>query len=136
GIAAGAAAVPGAVEAGAQPRFSFVHLTDTHIQPELGATEGVRKAFAAVRALPEKPAFALVGGDLVFDAAAVPRERADRVYDLWRQESEQLGLPLYHSIGNHDLYQVNPKATGAKEDSGYGKAMWQRRLGLERTYDT
>ena len=47
--------------------FSFVFLTDPHIQPELDAPAGVKAAFAAIRALPtkEKPAFALVGGDIV-----------------------------------------------------------------------
>ena len=37
GIAAGVAALPGVSEARKQPGFSFVHLTDMHIQPELGA---------------------------------------------------------------------------------------------------
>src|SRR3954463_15738208 len=91
-IAAGVGAIGASLisaEAGAATRanFTFVHLTDMHIQPELGATEGVHKAFEAVRALPQKPAFGLVGGDLVMDAALVPRSRADLVYDLWRKEA-------------------------------------------------
>ena len=119
--------------------WSFVHITDTHIQPELGATEGVAKAFAAVRALKEKPAFALVGGDLVFDANKVDRSRADNVYDLWRAAAADLGLPLHYSIGNHDAFALDEAATDsakAGKNPDYGKNLWKHRLGLERTYDT
>lgn len=114
--------------------WSFVHITDTHIQPELGAARGVKKAFDAVRHLPEKPQFALVGGDLVMDANAVSSARADLVYDLWRQAAAQLHLPLHYSIGNHDLYGLNkpPRVSGPD----FGKAIWKRRLGLSRTYGT
>jgi 3',5'-cyclic AMP phosphodiesterase CpdA len=132
--AAGLAAAPQRSEAAPTSSFSFVHITDTHIQPELGATEGVHKAFSAVRALPKRPAFALIGGDLVMDAAAVPRARADMVYDLWRQEAATLGLPLHYSIGNHDLYDLNQSQKPANEDPDYGKGMWKKRLGLDRTY--
>lgn len=118
-----------------RPAFTFVHITDTHIQPELGAVEGVRKAFAAVGALPHKPAFALIGGDLVMDATNVPRSRADLVYDLWRQEAAALNLPLHYSIGNHDVYDL--KETGKPvQDPDYGKTLWKKRLGLERSYNT
>jgi Icc protein len=133
GAAAGiAAALP--AEGGARPDFSFVHITDMHIQPELGAPEGVRKAFAAVRALPEKPAFALVGGDLVMDATSVPRSRADLVYDLWRGEADALKLPLHYAIGNHDLYNLSDQDKSASNDPDYGKGLWKKRLGLDRTY--
>ncbi|HLJ55452.1 MAG TPA: metallophosphoesterase [Chthonomonadaceae bacterium] len=131
--AAGASLTPAAL-AEPRPDFTFVHITDTHIQPELGATEGVHKAFEAVRALPRKPAFGLVGGDLVMDAALVPHARADAVYDLWRQEAERLGMPLHYSIGNHDLFGLKVDGKPATDDLDYGKALWKRRVGVEQTY--
>jgi 3',5'-cyclic AMP phosphodiesterase CpdA len=122
--------------AAAKANFTFVHITDTHIQPELGATEGVHKAFEAVRKLPRKPAFGLVGGDLVMDAALVPRSRADMVYDLWRQEAEMLGLPLHYSIGNHDLYGLKIDGKPALDDPDYGKALWRKRVGVDQSYSS
>ncbi len=119
-----------------EPSFTFVHITDAHIQPELDAAKGVHKAFAAIRALPEKPAFALIGGDLVMDATAVPRSRADLVYDLWRQEAEALTLPHYYVPGNHDLYGLHDHSAPVTDDPEYGKGMWKKRLGLERSYST
>jgi 3',5'-cyclic AMP phosphodiesterase CpdA len=125
-------------EANAAPKssFSFVHITDTHIQPELGATAGVDKAFRAIRALKEKPAFGLVGGDLVMDAAAVPASRADLVYDLWKQEAAKLALPLHYSVGNHDVYGLGDagKNPATAQDPNFGKNLWKRRLGLTNTY--
>ncbi len=116
--------------------FSFVHVTDTHIQPELGATEGVRKAFAAIRALKEKPAFALIGGDIVMDAAMVDRARTDAVYDLWQSVAAELSLPLYYTVGNHDVYALGGSAPVSKDNPEWGKGMWQKRTGVKNRYDT
>jgi 3',5'-cyclic AMP phosphodiesterase CpdA len=113
--------------------FSFVFLTDSHIQPELDAADGVKKAVAAIRALPDKPAFGLVGGDLVMDATHVEPKRAALVYDLWQQSSADLTLPLHYSMGNHDLYALGETGKPG-QDPDYGKGMWKRRLALDRTY--
>ncbi len=131
-------ALAGEADAAPEASFSFVHLTDMHIQPELGATIGVDKAFRAVRALEEKPAFGLVGGDLVMDANHVPQNRADLVYDLWKQEAAKLALPLHYSIGNHDAYGLGDAAKNpaAAQDPNFGKNIWKRRLGLTQTYST
>ena len=123
----------------AKAAFSFVHITDTHIQPELGATQGVDKAFRAIRSLKEKPAFGLVGGDLVMDANAVPESRADLVYNLWKQEAAKLALPLHYSVGNHDAYglgEASKDPAAAAADPNFGKNLWKRRLGLTSTYST
>ena len=126
-------AVTGAADAG-KDGFTFVHVTDMHIQLELGATEGVARAFAAVRAA--KPAFALVGGDLVMDAAGVTHERADRVYGLWRGAAASLSLPLHYTVGNHDVYLTGGSEKLSPTDPHYGKSEWLRRVGLERSYNT
>lgn len=133
---AGSVLLPEAVYAAPKPSFHFVHITDVHIQPELGATEGVKKAFAAIRALPQKPAFALIGGDLVMDAALVSHSRADRVYDLWQQQAADLHLPLHYSIGNHDVYGLKVEGKPATDSPDFGKALWKKRLGLDRSYST
>ncbi len=118
----------------AQPGFTFAHLTDTHIQPELGATEGVAKAFRAIRAA--KPAFALIGGDLVMDAAGVPRERADQVYGLWKDAADALPMPLYYCVGNHDVYLTSGSEKLPPSDPHFGKSEWMRRVGIGRSYNT
>jgi 3',5'-cyclic AMP phosphodiesterase CpdA len=107
--------------------FSFVHLTDLHIQPELGADAGCRACVAKINAL--KPDFAICGGDLVFDVAAVARARAKQLFDLYLETLKPLAVPVYTVIGNHDVFGVSTSAGVAPSDPHYGKKMFEDRIG-------
>jgi 3',5'-cyclic-AMP phosphodiesterase len=123
----------GATSAESQPAgsFDFVFFTDTHIEPELDAAHGCAMAFAKIASA--KPDFAICGGDLVYDALAVGRPRADALFDLYQRTEDILKMPLHHAIGNHDLFGVLTKSGVAPGDPGYGKKMYEDRVG-ERTY--
>jgi len=110
--------------------FDFVFFTDTHIQPELDAAHGCNMCFSKIAAL--KPEFAIMGGDHVYDAFGVNGVRAGMVYDLYERAEQQLGMPIHHAIGNHDVFGVLPKSGAATTDPAYGKKMYEDRLG--RTY--
>jgi 3',5'-cyclic-AMP phosphodiesterase len=118
-------AVPGSCD--------FVFFTDTHIQPELDATHGCAMAFQKIAAL--KPEFAICGGDLVFDALGVNRPRADMLFNLYKQTESQLDVPLYHAIGNHDLFGILSKSGLVTNDPLYAKKMFEDRVGA-RTYSS
>ena len=111
--------------------FDFVFFTDTHIQPELDAAHGCQMAFAKIAAA--KPEFAICGGDMVYDALHVSRTRADMLFDLYQRTEATLQAPLHHTIGNHDLYGIFTKSGAAPSDPGYGKKMFEDRIGA-RTY--
>jgi Icc protein len=111
--------------------FDFAFFTDTHIQPELDAAHGCQMAFAKIAAA--KPEFAICGGDLVFDALGVSRTRADVLFDLYQRTEATIQAPLHHAIGNHDLYGILTKSGATPTDPGYGKKMFQDRIGA-RTY--
>jgi Icc protein len=111
--------------------FDFVFFTDTHIQPELEAAHGCQMAFAKIAAA--KPAFAICGGDLVFDALGAGRARADVLFDLYQRTEATIQAPLHHAIGNHDLYGIFTQSGAAPTDPGYGKKMFEARIGA-RTY--
>ena len=133
---AGACALTDARATAPGKAFSFVHITDTHIQPELGATTGVHKAFQEINHLRNKPAFGLVGGDLGMDASMVSHDRADRVLALWAEAASNLHFPLHYSMGNHDLYGLKVDGKPATDSPDYGKGLWKKRLGLTQTYAT
>ncbi|MFT3869637.1 MAG: metallophosphoesterase [Nibricoccus sp.] len=84
--------------------LEFVFFTDIHLQPELHGVEGSEKCFRQIAAL--KPAFALCGGDLVFDANKVSAERANSLYDLYSKTEHLLDAPLHRTIGNHDVFNL------------------------------
>lgn len=130
----GAVAPPslfGGLAAEAPKDFTFLFLTDTHLQPELNAAAGCDQCFRKARAI--KSNFAIQGGDHVFDSLGVSRARATSLFDLYAKTEQDLGMKLYHTIGNHDVFGVYP-ASGVSPESDplYGKKMYEERLG--KTY--
>jgi len=107
--------------------FDFVFFTDTHIQPELDAAHGCDMCFRKIAST--NPEFAIMGGDHVFDAFGVNGARALKVYDLYSQTEQLLGMPLHHAIGNHDVFGVLSSSGVAPTDPAYGKKMYQDRMG-------
>src|SRR5262245_24222603 len=91
-------------------RWSFIHYTDVHVQPELRAEEGYRQAVKAMNAVKPKPVLAIAGGDLVFDAFETSFERADTVFKMYNRVTAGFDVPVHAAIGNHDLFGVSPKS--------------------------
>ncbi|MBD3413481.1 MAG: metallophosphoesterase [Candidatus Aminicenantes bacterium] len=108
-------------------RFSFVFLTDMHVQPELHAKEGFQQAVQVVNEL--KPDFVLTGGDLIMDANSQSFERADELYILYRNISEQLEMPVYNTMGNHEIFGVGRHSDVDPSHPEFGEKMYQNRIG-------
>ena len=115
------------VETAAPANFDFVFLTDTHIQPELAAADGCAMAFKKVRET--KADFVLQGGDHVFDAMGVDRQRADSLFDLYARMEHFVEKPVRHTIGNHDQFGLLPKSGVSIDSPGYGKQLFRDRVG-------
>ena len=110
----------------------FVFMTDVHIQPELDADDGFKMAIDKIKDL--NPDFVITGGDLIMDALDESFERSVEQFDLYKEISDELNVPVYNAIGNHDVF-------GIYEDSGmdvthpeYGKKMYKNRIGEGKTY--
>jgi 3',5'-cyclic AMP phosphodiesterase CpdA len=130
GLAVGGAQIPTLAAGG----FRFVHLTDLHIQPELGAERGVRQCIEQVNSLRPRPEFVITGGDLVMDSLAVPFERADLEWKLLRAALRDLEMPVYHTVGNHDVLGWSNKGLVARDHVEYGKAIFADRVGGGKTF--
>jgi len=112
---------------GEQTNFSFVFMTDIHIQPELRAEEGFQKAIEKVNQL--DPAFVITGGDLVMDVLDQSYERADMLYKMYMKNMDLFKMPVFNTIGNHELYGI-AMATGVdRNHPEYEKGMFEKRLG-------
>jgi 3',5'-cyclic-AMP phosphodiesterase len=122
-----AALTPSAFAAPPAESFTFLFITDTHIQPELNATIGTDMAFKQARAI--KADFAINGGDHVFDALGVPKQRALALYDLYGKTEQDLGLKVYHTLGNHDVLGIYPASGTSPTDPLYGKKFYEDRFG-------
>ena len=114
--------------------FRFVHLTDIHVQPELGAGEGFARCLRAVESLDPKPDFILTGGDLIYDASA-DAARGNMLFELYKRViADNTGIPVHHCIGNHDVFGWSAEDTVEPDHPQYGKQMVREQLGLEKTY--
>jgi hypothetical protein len=122
GMAASLAPTPlGWAAESAAGSLDFVFFTDTHIEPELDAGHGCDMCFRKIAGL--KPEFAIMGGDHVYDALGVDGRRADQVFDLYKKTQQTLQMPLYHTVGNHDVFGILTKSGVTPNDPAYGKKM-------------
>jgi 3',5'-cyclic AMP phosphodiesterase CpdA len=107
--------------------FSFVFVSDMHIQPERNVPKSVTKALDLINKL--SPDFVINGGDLIFDSNQANEQRTDSLYDLYKQTVSQLKMPLYNVIGNHDLFGYY-LANGIKpEHPMFGKKKFEKTIG-------
>jgi hypothetical protein len=107
--------------------FDFVFFTDTHSYPELNADGGCAMCYKKIRS--HHADFAIQGGDHTLDVLAVDRQRANMLYDLYTKTEQAIGLKVYHAVGNHDLFGIDPKSGIAPSEPGYGKRMFEERFG-------
>lgn len=128
GAAPGADLTTGSRSAGSPPvDFRFAHITDPHIQPELGAARGCHVCFEQVTR--QEPDFSIVSGDLVFDVMHVDMPRARDLFDLWDEARKSLEMPLYQAVGNHDVYGIANDSGAVPDDPLYGKRIYEDRIG-------
>lgn len=107
--------------------FTFAFLTDIHLQPEKNAPEGFRAAIAEVNAL--KPDFVITGGDLVMDVLGVSYGRADSLYNLYVEEVKGFDMPVYNTLGNHEVFGIYEKSGISPDHPEYRYGMYESRIG-------
>jgi 3',5'-cyclic AMP phosphodiesterase CpdA len=111
--------------------FSFAFITDIHIMPEKQAVEGFRKSVDDINAM--NPDFVITGGDLIMDALRVSYGRADSLYNIYTSEVLNFEMPVYNTIGNHEIFGIYEQSKTSPDHPEYGYKMYEKRIG-ERYY--
>lgn len=106
--------------------FSFVFMTDIHLTKERHAVEGLTQAIDTINKL--APDFVLTGGDNIMDALAQSYERSDSAYSLFTETISKLNMPLYTTIGNHEVFGLYEKSGVDPSHELYAKKMYENRL--------
>jgi 3',5'-cyclic AMP phosphodiesterase CpdA len=109
------------------PDFRFVFMTDVHLQPELRSAEGFQQAIDSVNRI--HPDFVITGGDLIMDALGQTYERSDSLYTMYESMLKRFNMPVYNTIGNHEIFGIYDKSGVPKDHPEYGKKMYENRLG-------
>ncbi len=107
--------------------FSMVFMTDIHLQPEKNAVEGFEKAIDTINKL--NPDFVLTGGDQIMDALGQTHERADSLYKLYKETVSKINVPVYNTVGNHELYGIYEKSGIDSTNKDYDLGMYKRYFG-------
>jgi len=115
-------------------RFSFVHLADIHLTPKRWGDKGYRACVESIRRLPERPAFALMGGDMVFDGNYNAKPSYEEQIRLFKEITAELHMPWYPCMGNHDVLGWSPRRKVALDDPDIGKKMIMERLDWKSPY--
>jgi len=107
--------------------FDFVFMTDIHLQPEKNAVEGFNQAIDTVNKI--NPDFVITGGDLVMDVLGQSFERSDMLFDLYQKSQERFNMPVYNSMGNHEIFGIYEESGIEKDHPEYGEKMFENRIG-------
>lgn len=108
------------------PLFTFAFLTDIHLQPERNAIAGFSQAIELVNEL--NPDFVITGGDLIYDALGQGYGRADSLYVLYDSMQQLFNIPVYNTMGNHELFGLYEKSGVSPEHPEFGKKIYENRI--------
>lgn len=102
--------------------FRVAHITDIHVKPGDIPENGMAKALNVVQALKPNADLVINSGDSIMDALEADKASVTsqwRIFhDILKAENN---LPVYHAIGNHDIWGWFNKSDQDKQDKIYGK---------------
>lgn len=114
--------------------FSFVHLTDMHVTARRQGDKGYLACIEHVKSMRPKVSFAMMGGDLAFDGLYTEKDKFAEQIRLYREISDELGVPYYNCMGNHDVLGLNHRRKVSVDDPDFGKKMILDALEWEKPY--
>lgn len=117
-----------------QEGFTFAHLTDSHVRRKRQGHLGYEACIQAVNNLEPNPELVLMGGDMVFDGCYTEKEDWLDQVELVRSLSDQLNMPWYGCLGNHDALGLNGRRKVALDDPQLGKEYLMEKLGMPAAY--
>ncbi len=112
--------------------FSFVFMTDIHVQWQRHAKEGLTAAVKKINEI--HPDFVITGGDLIMDALQQKLSRADSLYNLYLDITSKLQMPLYNTLGNHEVFGLYENSGVSPDNPDFGKKLFLRKMNYDKTY--
>ena len=85
--------------------FSMAFISDVHLHPGAIPEKGLADALKHINQKKNKIDFIINGGDAIMDSLNASKEYTDVQWQLFKKIlAEHNQLPVYHSIGNHDIW--------------------------------
>jgi len=133
----GVSLLPGVVSASTSKKkpLRFAHITDVHLKPGAIPEAGFAKALHHIQQYKPGVDFIINGGDSIMDSLEASREKTRTQWDLFKKVlSNENSLPIYHTIGNHDIWGWFIDKDKPTDDPLYGKHWVLQELALSQRY--
>lgn len=122
-------------ESHSKKTIRFAHLSDIHVKPGLIPETGMAKALQHVQKSNEKIDFIINGGDAIMDALEADKQKTATQWKLFSTIlAKESSLPIYHCIGNHDVWGWFLKQDKPDSDRLYGKQWAVETLQMKNRY--
>jgi 3',5'-cyclic AMP phosphodiesterase CpdA len=116
-------------------RIRFAHITDIHVKPGAIPEAGMAKALQHVQLLQPNVDFIINGGDAIMDALEADKQKTQIQWDLFKNIlQKENSLPVYHTIGNHDIWGWFIKENKPDNDRLYGKSWAAETLEMKNRF--
>ena len=113
----------------------FAHITDIHVKPGEIPETGMATALKHVQQLHPKVDFIINGGDSIMDSLEADKQKTQIQWDLFHTIlKKENSLPIYHCIGNHDIWGWFVKENKPDNEKLYGKAWVQDTLEMKNRF--
>jgi len=118
-----------------KPPIRVAHLTDIHIKPGKDIEASVAKAMHHAQILVPEIDFIINGGDSIWDSLEADKEKTQIQWDLFTSIlKKEVSLPVYHCIGNHDIWGWFIKENKPENERQYGKVWVVETLQMKNRY--
>ncbi len=120
------------VDNAAAVRVAFI--TDMHVTPNYpNSLKVLDDTIAGLNQRASSLDIVINGGDTVYDILYEPKDKSEMQWAAVTEAFEKCTLPIYHTIGNHDIWgwgldKINPS------EPGYGKQMPLDKLNMQNPY--
>ena len=116
-----------------QKDFSFIFLPDMHLRPDSGIEANFDLLAGQINRL--GPDFIVTGGDMIYTAKNVDEKKAKVLFDFMESKFHKFNMPLFYTIGNHEIVGVLSESCMEVSHPLWGKGMYEKLFGTRyRTF--
>jgi len=108
-----------------QNNFSFVFMTDSHLQPDSTVERFFDAAARKINAL--NPDFIITGGDMIYTAKNGNEKKAKMLFDFMDEKYGNFKMPVYYTMGNHEVVGILPESGIDSSNPAWGKRLYEKR---------
>jgi len=121
--------------AGKKKPLRVAHITDIHVRQDTISQAGMSQALNHLQRKAGKIDFIINGGDAIMDALDADRDKTKTQFGIFKNILQQdNSLPIYHCIGNHDVWGWFIKENKPEQDRLYGKVWVVEEFNMPRRF--